>query len=99
MNTRLLPRTNTNRLSIFNIADGIRLRVFQSNQRNQKITYCILRNFFIDSRTIYKQLWRNFSLITVLFKSYTKYIFRFLYLWNIRRINFDNIISALTFSF
>ena len=37
--------------------------------------------------------------VAFLFKSYTKYIFRFLYLWNIRRINFDNIISALTFSF
>ena len=96
---RLLTCTDTDCLTVFNIANGVRLGVFQSNQSNQQIASCCFGNFFINGRTVNEHISGNFCFVTILFKSNAKYIFSFGQTRNIVRINFDYIISTVAFGF
>ena len=73
--------------------------VFQSNQSNQQVACCCFGDFFVNGRTVNEHISSDFSFVTVLFKSNTKYVFGFSQFRNVVRINFDYIVSTVAFGF
>ena len=97
MDAALLSSSNTNRLSVLDIANRITLRVLQSNQRNDEITLSILGECLILCRHILEECWViQFHFVTTLFKCNTEDLLLLDSCRNIVWVNLDNVVCALT---
>ncbi len=95
MNSRLLPCSDTDRLTAFYIADRVRLRIFQCNQGDLQIHHRLFRYVFIPCHYIRQKPSIDIQLIPPLFKCNTVYLFSFYLRRNIRSVYLNHIIIAL----
>ncbi|CDA78812.1 putative uncharacterized protein [Clostridium sp. CAG:242] len=97
VNSGLLTSTDTNCLTILNIAYRVGLGIFKSNEGNEQVDLCVFWQFFVLGNDIVEQLFVDLQVVSSLFKGNTEYIFVFDFLWNIGRIDLDYIVAAFTF--
>ena len=95
----LLSSTDTDCLTILDIADRIRLGIFQGNQRNQQVMLLVFRQVLVLCYDVFQHAFINFQVISALFKGYAKYLFPFQCGWFIGRVNLNDVISALPLGF
>lgn len=99
MHTALLPGADADCLAVFRIADGVRLRILERNQCNQKIALRIIRNFLVRCYDVFKQRPVDYKLVAPLLKRHAEHILMLHGRGDIIRIDPYNIIAAAALAF
>ena len=66
MDARLLPRTDADRLSVHRVADGVRLRVFQRDEREQEVATGCIGDVLVRRRAIREAVLRDLHIVALL---------------------------------
>ena len=94
MDTGLLSCTDTDCLSAFYIADGIGLRIFQSDHGNRQIHLRLISHIFIFSHYIREEIFADIEFVSSLLKSNAEHFLVLQSCRHIIRIDLDYIIIA-----
>ena len=94
MYSRLLTCTDTDCLTVLNIAYRVGLGIFESNERNKQVDLCVFWQFFVLGNDIVEQLFVDLQVVSSLFKGNTDTSLCSDFLWNIGRIDLDYIVAA-----
>ena len=97
MDTGLLAGSDTDGLSPLHIAYGIRLGIFQRNQRDLHVDQCILRNLPIHRDHIGKEISVYIQLVTPLFERNSVHLLPLYRRWPISFIDLNHIIISALF--
>ena len=97
VDTALLAGTNTDGLSVLDIAYRVRLGVLQRDESNNQVALGLGRERLVPCGDIFKQGGIvQFDFVTSLFEGHTEALLRLNGGRLVRRINLDNIVGALT---
>ena len=91
----LLAGTDTDDLTILSIGNRIGLRILQGNHRNLQITDCICRQIMVLGDDICEQRVIDLYIVSALLESNAEDLLAFHWIWNIVRINLNNVVHAL----
>ena len=74
VDTALLARADADGLSVLRVADGVRLRVFESDQRDDQVALGVLRQILLLRNDVFQQLLVDFQLVAALLKGHAEHI-------------------------
>ena len=74
VNTRLLPRAHTDGLTVFCIADGVRLRVFERDERNHEVTLGAVGQVFVFRNNVLKRAFVDLQRVAALLKGDAEHV-------------------------
>ena len=94
MYTWLLAGSDADCLAVFYKAYGVGLCIFQNDQRNFKITFCLFCKSFVFGYDVWDQFIIDCKFLTSLLKSHTKYLFVFQRRRYIVRVDLDHIVIS-----
>ena len=95
----LLACTDTDSLTVFGIADGVRLRVFERDKSDKKVAACFFREVFVRRRAVFKECFRDLCVVARLRERDAEQVFFFDFFRNVVRVDLDDIVRAFTFRF
>ena len=99
VDSRLLTCADADGLAVFRIADGVRLCVFEGNQRNNQIAFCAFGQLFVFGDNIFKRAFVDFQLVAALFKGHAEHVFVLNGGGDIVFVNRNDVVSAFAFRF
>ena len=92
----LLAGTDTDSLSVLNIADGVTLSVLESDQRDEKVDLLVIRDVLVVCNDVGEKVVVDSELIPSLLECDTEYLLCLDGIGYIIRIDLDDIVCALT---
>ena len=95
----LLTRADANRLTVLGVADGIRLRVFEHNQRHNQVALGIRRQVVIRGHEVVQQILINHKFIAPLLERDAEHLLVLNGRGTVGRVNLNNIVIALLLHF
>ena len=100
VDTALLTSTDTNSLTVLDIANRVRLRIFQCNQGDNQVALSLCGEGLVLGGDVLKQSRViQFDFVTSLFESHTKALLTFNGLGLVGRVNLDDVVSTLALVF
>ena len=100
MDTTLLTSADADGLSVFHIADAVRLRIFQRNQCDNQVALCLCSECLVLGGDVFKQgRIVEFNLVTSLFEGNAKALLSLNGSRLVVRINLNDVIRTLALVF
>ena len=97
VDSRLLSCSDTDSLTVLDIAYAVGLRVLQSDKRDKQIVLFVLRDILVFGYDIGQQLVVYVKLVSALFKRNAENLLSLDRVRNIIFIDFDDVICSLSF--
>ena len=96
MNAALLSGADADGLTVFHIANGVRLRVFEGDEGDGEIAHGGCRQFLVLRGALVEEMWvGKIHLVATLFEGDAKHLFAFDGIGHVVRIHLQNTIRAL----
>ena len=95
----LLPGTDAHSLSVLDVADGVRLRIFQRDQGNHQVSRGGFRQIPVFRHNVLQQRGVNFKVVVTLLKSHAEHVLALLLGRYIVRVNLHHVVLALFLGF
>ena len=100
VDTALLTSTDANGLSVLDVADTVRLRIFQGDEGDNQVTLCLCRESLVLCGDVFKQGGVvQFDFVASLFESNAKALLRLNGFRLVRGINLNDVIRAFALVF